>query len=80
MSYTVRLRTRVFLVAARGAGYRTHAAMADAMGVNRSTVTRVVDGALQPGSAFIAGALTVLAPLRFEDLFELRRTARRKRA
>ncbi|WP_322746679.1 transcriptional regulator [Saccharothrix syringae] len=58
-------------MAATNANFRSDYALARAMGLNRSTVTRVVAGVLQPGPAFIAGALTVLAPLRFEDLFEV---------
>lgn len=42
-----------------------------AMGVDRSVLSRVRRGQAQPGSQFIAGALTALAPARFEDLFEV---------
>lgn len=71
MPYTVELRTEAFTKAARLAGHTSHYALARAMEVNRSTVTRVLRGQLQPGSAFIAGALTALAPMQFHDLFEV---------
>ena len=41
------------------------------MGVDRSMLHRVRTGEVQPGSRFIAGALTALAPATFEDLFEV---------
>jgi hypothetical protein len=80
MPYTVTLRTEVFVVAAKVAGYRSYFALAKAMGVQRSTVKRVLDGSLHPGPAFIAGALTALPPATFEQLFRItahhRRTSR----
>ncbi|MGM1063667.1 hypothetical protein [Saccharothrix sp. Mg75] len=69
--YAVRLRSRMFAKAARLAGFHSDYALARAMRVDRSTVSRVVHGALRPGPAFIAGALVVLAPMRFDDLFEI---------
>ncbi|MBP2340631.1 transcriptional regulator [Saccharothrix coeruleofusca] len=71
MPNTIKLRAEAFTEAARRAGFRSDYALAKAMDVNRSTVTRVVDGYLKPGPAFIGGALVALAPLRFEDLFEV---------
>ncbi|MBB4966705.1 transcriptional regulator [Saccharothrix violaceirubra] len=53
------------------AGYRSDYALSQAMDVNRSTVTRVRAGELQPGRAFIGGALVALAPMQFDDLFEV---------
>ncbi|GAA1292148.1 bifunctional DNA primase/polymerase [Saccharothrix xinjiangensis] len=69
--HTVRLRSRRFGSAAKLAGFHSDYALAKAMGVNRSTVSRVMHGALQPGPAFIAGALVVLVPMQFDDLFEV---------
>lgn len=69
MSYTIRLRALAFETAARRAGFRSDYALAKAMEVNRSTVTRVRGGDLHPGPAFIGGALKALSPLRFDDLF-----------
>ncbi len=71
MACTVRLRTRTFTNAAAPAGYRSDYALAKVMEVDRSTVKRVIDGELQPGPAFIGGALTAPAPLEFGDLFEV---------
>ncbi|MER5267106.1 transcriptional regulator [Actinosynnema sp. NPDC002837] len=71
MPYTIKLRTDVFTKAARLAGFRSDYALAKAMDVNRSTVARVLGGDLQPGAAFIGGALTALAPMQFDDLFEI---------
>jgi hypothetical protein len=52
MPHTVRLRTDFFAKAARLAGFRSDYGLANAMGVNRSTVAQVVSGQLQPGPAF----------------------------
>jgi hypothetical protein len=41
------------------------------IGVNRSTVGRVLSGDLRSGSAFIAGALIALHPMAFDDLFQV---------
>lgn len=76
MPYTIKLRTDVFMKAARLAGFRSDYALAKAMDVNRSTVARVLGGELQPGAAFIGGALTALAPMQFDDLFEIVPTQR----
>lgn len=76
MPYTIKLRTDVFTKAARLAGFRSDYALAKAMDVNRSTVARVLGGDLQPGAAFIGGALTALAPMQFDDLFEIVPTQR----
>ncbi|QFZ20259.1 hypothetical protein [Saccharothrix syringae] len=71
MAHTVKLRTARFVRITQAAGFGSHYALARAMGLNRSTVTRVVTGSLQPGTAFIAGALIALAPLSFDDLFQI---------
>ncbi|MBB4963525.1 transcriptional regulator [Saccharothrix violaceirubra] len=60
----------MFDKATRLAGHRSDYSASKAMGVNRSTVTRVRAGELHPGPAFIAGALLAFAPMTFEDLFE----------
>lgn len=67
----MRLRFEAFGKAALLAGFASDYALAHAMRVNRSTVKRVRAGELQPGPVFIAGALTALAPMAFEDLFEV---------
>ncbi|MBW4719066.1 transcriptional regulator [Saccharothrix obliqua] len=71
MPKTIRLRTKVFAKAALLAGFTSDYALAKAMEVNRSTVARVLSGDLRPGPAFIGGALTALAPMQFDDLFEV---------
>ncbi|MEV0681923.1 hypothetical protein AB0I60_35920 [Actinosynnema sp. NPDC050436] len=71
MPYTVKLRITMFERAATLAGFASDYALAHAMGVNRSTIGRVRSGNLQPGAAFIAGALVALAPMTFGDLFEV---------
>nr|WP_143532419.1 helix-turn-helix transcriptional regulator [Saccharothrix sp. ALI-22-I] len=71
MPHTVRLRSSLFTKATKLAGFRSDYALAKAMGINRSTISRVVSGEIQPGPAFIAGALIAFAPMQFEDLFEV---------
>ncbi|MGM1058468.1 transcriptional regulator [Saccharothrix sp. Mg75] len=71
MRPTVKLRVFAFTAAAKAAGYRSDYALAHAMHVHRSTISRVVSGQLIPGPAFIAAALTLLSPANFEDLFEI---------
>lgn len=71
MPYTVRLRTASFTKSMTLAGIKSDYALAKTMRVNRSTVMRVRTGQLQPGPAFIAGALVALAPMQFDDLFEV---------
>ncbi|MEU5695455.1 transcriptional regulator [Actinosynnema sp. NPDC020468] len=60
-----------FTKAARLAGFTSDYALAKAMDLNRSTVARVKSGELLPGPVFIGGALTALAPMQFDDLFEV---------
>ncbi|MFE9747591.1 hypothetical protein ACFYOT_22035 [Saccharothrix saharensis] len=71
MSFIVRLKNDAFGKAARLAGLRSNYALAKKMEINRSTVARVICGDLNPGSAFIAGALHALSPMQFDDLFEI---------
>jgi hypothetical protein len=70
-SYRVAVRTDIFTKAARLAGFQSDYTLAATMGVNRSTVGRVLSGDLRPGSAFIAGALVALRPMAFDDLFQV---------
>ncbi|GAA3460352.1 hypothetical protein GCM10018963_23650 [Saccharothrix longispora] len=69
--YGVALRLDAFDKAVRLAGFKSDYLLARKMRVDRSTVSRVRNGNLRPGTAFIAGALRVLHPLDFEDLFEV---------
>ncbi|MFT7841811.1 helix-turn-helix transcriptional regulator [Saccharothrix sp. BKS2] len=75
MPYTIRLRACAFVQAARSARLHSDYALAREMDVNRSTVTRVLKGELQPGPAFVGGALAALGK-QFDDLFEVVRVAR----
>ncbi|CCH34781.1 hypothetical protein BN6_75570 [Saccharothrix espanaensis DSM 44229] len=68
---TVRLRDENFRKASNLAGYTSVYGLAKAMGINRSSVKRVLEGVMRPGPAFIAGAVTVLKPFSFDDLFEV---------
>ncbi|GGP72717.1 hypothetical protein [Saccharothrix coeruleofusca] len=69
--FTIRLRRSDFLAAMADAGLHSEYALAKAMGINRSTVSRVLDGSLQPGAAFIGGALAALPTSTFETLFQV---------
>ncbi|MFC6091168.1 helix-turn-helix domain-containing protein [Saccharothrix lopnurensis] len=67
--YGIRLRREELCRAREAAGLRSDSALARAIGVNRSTVTRILAGDLQPGAAFIAGVVAVFA--RFDRYFEV---------
>lgn len=69
--YRIRLRRDELLQARKAAGLDSDYALAMAIGVNRSTVARVLAGSLQPGAAFIAGVVAVFA--RFDRYFEVLR-------
>jgi hypothetical protein len=67
----VKVRVVKFDQYMRLAKFESINALAQVMGVHRSTVCRVMDGQLQPGAAFIAGALTAFAPASFTELFDV---------
>ncbi|MFT7839263.1 helix-turn-helix transcriptional regulator [Saccharothrix sp. BKS2] len=67
--YRIRLCKEELYRARKAAGLRSDYALARAIGVNRSTVTRILAGDLQPGAAFIAGVVAVFA--RFDRYFEV---------
>ncbi|WP_367132388.1 transcriptional regulator [Saccharothrix sp. HUAS TT1] len=69
--FAVFLRADSFGRAMALAGFRSEYALAKAMGLNRASVKRVRTGESMPGPGFIAGALKALAPMVFEDLFEV---------
>ena len=71
MDFTVKLRVRKFTKAALLAGFSSSYGLAKQMGIHRTTLKRVIEGVVRPGSAFIGGALFALRPMRFEDLFEV---------
>lgn len=69
--YRIKLRRAELDQARKAAGLDSDYALARAIGVNRSTVARVLAGDLQPGAAFIAGVVAVFA--RFDRYFEVLR-------
>ncbi|MFE9751390.1 transcriptional regulator [Saccharothrix saharensis] len=71
MPFTIRLDLESFTQAAALAGFTSEHALAKRMDVHRSTVSRVLKGELQPGPAFVAGALIALSPHQFADLFTI---------
>jgi len=54
----------------RLAGGLNQSQLAEKMGVSGSTVYRVFEGRMEPGSRFIAGLLNAFPDLDFDDLFE----------
>jgi len=66
----VRLRADRFDTAAAHRGLTTGGQVADALGVDPATVSRVRRGLTHPGEAFIAAAITALG-MPFEDLFAI---------
>ncbi|TKG66958.1 helix-turn-helix domain-containing protein [Prauserella endophytica] len=51
-------------------GYETNAQLAAAVGVDPSTVGRVIRGAVEPSTRFVSGVLRATGG-RFEDFFEV---------
>ncbi len=52
-------------------GMKTQRQLAEAIGVNETTVYRALEGRSGPGEKFIAGLLAAFSPLTFDDLFEV---------
>jgi hypothetical protein len=68
---TIRLRRRELDLYMDLKGIPSKAALATRIGVDESTVHRVLGGRAAPGTAFIGGLLMAFGPkVRFEDLFE----------
>lgn len=65
----VELRADAFATAAAARGLTTIAAQAQAAGVRRSTLSRILDKSTVPGERFIAGALAAFPHRCFEDFF-----------
>lgn len=70
MTATLRLRADRLTRRRRLAGLQSDAVLADRMGVNRTSVTRVLSGEQQPGQRFIAALCTALAA-DLDELFEV---------
>ena len=67
---TIRLRMHIIEVLRETKGLESDQDLADAMHINRSSLSRVMRGVSQPGPKFIAGLCTALeAP--FPSLFEI---------
>lgn len=66
----IRLRGDRFDAATTEAGLTSNTQIGDALGIDRTTVSRVRRGLTAPGEAFIAAAITHLGK-PFEDLFEV---------
>ncbi len=52
-------------------GFKNQTALADAMGVNRSTVSRALSDKQDIGKVFLVGLLSAFPELGFEDLFDV---------
>ena len=70
---TIRLRTTQFDQAAQARGWTTSTQIADGIGIDRTTVSRIRRALTSPGEAFIAAALAAFGQ-PFEDLFEIGET------
>lgn len=73
---TVRLRTGQFRRHAEQAGLASDNAIALALGVNRTTVMRLLAGDITPGPRVIGSVLLTWPEKRFEDFFEAVAVAR----
>lgn len=71
MKATLKLRRDELAKHRERAALRTNGALAAAMGVNRLTVSDVLNGKRQPSGDFVASLLLVLDDVAFDDLFEV---------
>lgn len=67
----IRLRVAEFLQHAKQAGLESNGDIASRLGVNQSTVWRLLNGETGPGENFIAAVLTRIPDAGFYDLFEV---------
>lgn len=67
----IRIRTDALSQRRAAAGLHSNYALARAMGVQHTTVDRVLSGRIAPGPVVIAGLLRALPGTRFEDLFAI---------
>lgn len=65
----VRIRRDVLRDRRNQAGMTSNRALAERMGVDQSTLQRVIGGQAEPSARFIASVLRALPGTRFEDLF-----------
>ncbi|MFC7448675.1 helix-turn-helix domain-containing protein [Rhodococcus daqingensis] len=71
MAWTIKLKQGQLAKYRQLSGMDTQQKLADAMGMERSTLSRTLNGFIDPGVRFIAGLLTAFPMLSFEDLFEV---------
>jgi transcriptional regulator with XRE-family HTH domain len=67
----IRLRERHFRDLAKRAGLTTDSAIATRLGLQQSTVMRMLNGDIRPGEKTIAAMLAAFPGTKFEDLFEV---------
>lgn len=70
MGFTYRLRVDEFRRAQRKAGILTDQALADQMGISRTSLWRVIRDRHEPSKTFIAAAMGLFTGLEIRDLFE----------
>lgn len=66
----LRVRRDVLIAHRNAAGITTNAQLATRIGVNESTLQRVIAHEVEPSGRFIAGVLGALPAAKFEDLFD----------
>ena len=71
MTTTLRLRTDQLEKMRRLAGIQTDAALAERMGVDPATVSRVLKGRNAPGPKFMAALVSAFPGFDLDDLFEV---------
>lgn len=71
MTTTLRLRTDQLEKMRRLAGIQTDAALAERMGVDPATVSRVLKGKNSPGPKFMAALVGCFPGFDLDDLFEV---------
>ena len=71
MTTTLRLRTDQLTKMRRLAGIQTDAALAERMGVDPATVSRVLKGKNSPGPKFMAALVSCFPGFDLDDLFEV---------
>lgn len=67
----IRLRAEEFHRRAQKAGLTSDTDIAERLGMNRTTVWRVLDGSIAPGERFIAAVLAAFPRIRFAEVFEV---------
>lgn len=71
MPARISLRTSQYRKVMASKGWKTLEAQSAQIGVDPSTISRVLQGLTAPGERFIAGLLAALPEWEFADLFEV---------